>query len=84
MAATAEPWGVRPARLTPGKLGIYAFLVISALFFAIPLYVMVVTSLKTMPEIRLGSIFAPPSDLTLEPWSKAWASACTGLNCNGI
>ena len=84
MAATAEPWGVRPARLTPGMLGIYAFLVISALFFAIPLYVMVVTSLKTMPEIRLGSIFAPPSDLTLEPWSKAWASACTGLNCNGI
>jgi glucose/mannose transport system permease protein len=84
MAATAEPWGVRPARLTPGMLGIYAFLVISALFFAIPLYVMVVTSLKTMPEIRLGSIFAPPSGLTLEPWSKAWASACTGLNCNGI
>jgi len=84
MAATAEPWGVRPARLTPGKLGIYAFLVISALFFAIPLYVMVVTSLKTMPEIRLGSIFAPPSELTFEPWSKAWASACTGLNCNGI
>ena len=84
MAATAEPWGVRPARLTPGKLGIYAFLVISALFFAIPLYVMVVTSLKTMPEIRLGTIFAPPSDLTFEPWSKAWASACTGLNCNGI
>ena len=84
MAATAEPWGARPARLTPGKIGIYAFLVISALFFAIPLYVMVVTSLKTMPEIRLGTIFAPPSDLTFEPWSKAWASACTGLNCNGI
>jgi len=84
MAATAEPWGARPARLTPGKLGIYAFLAVSALFFAIPLYVMVVTSLKTMPEIRLGTIFAPPSDLTFEPWSKAWASACTGLNCNGI
>jgi glucose/mannose transport system permease protein len=84
MAAAAEPWGARPARLTPGQLGIYAFLIISALFFAIPLYVMVVTSLKTMPEIRLGSIFALPYDLTFEPWSKAWASACTGLNCNGI
>jgi glucose/mannose transport system permease protein len=84
MAATAEPWGARPARLTPAKIGVYAFLVISALFFAIPLYVMLVTSLKTMPEIRLGSIFALPSDLTFEPWSKAWASACTGLNCNGI
>jgi glucose/mannose transport system permease protein len=84
MAATAEPWGARPARATPGKIGIYAFLIISALFFAIPLYVMIVTSLKTMPEIRLGNIFALPSGLTFEPWHKAWASACTGLNCNGI
>jgi glucose/mannose transport system permease protein len=84
MSVTAEPWGARPARLTPGQLGIYAFLIISALFFAIPLYVMIVTSLKTMPEIRLGNIFALPSDLTFEAWSRAWASACTGLNCNGI
>ena len=44
-----EPWGARPQRLTPGRIGIYAFLVITALFFAIPLYVMIVTSLKTMP-----------------------------------
>ena len=56
----------------------------TALFFAIPLYVMIVTSLKTMAEIRLGSIFALPFDVTFAAWSKAWSSACTGLNCNGI
>jgi len=83
-AATAEPWGGRPRRLTPGKIGIYAFLIMTALFFAIPLYVMIVTSLKTMAEIRLGSIFALPFDVTFAAWSKAWSSACTGLNCNGI
>jgi glucose/mannose transport system permease protein len=80
----AEPWGSRPQRATPAKIGIYAFLVIAALFFAIPLYVMLVTSLKTMQEIRLGNIFAFPLDVTVSAWGKAWSSACTGLDCNGI
>ena len=45
---------------------------------------MVVTSLKGMPEIRVGNIFAPPLEITFEPWVKAWATACTGLNCDGL
>ena len=54
-----------------------------ALYYLLPLYVMVVTSLKGMPEIRLGNIFAPPVEITFQPWVKAWAEACTGLNCDG-
>ena len=34
---------------------------------------MVVTSLKGMPEIRLGNIFSPPMEITFQPWVKAWA-----------
>ena len=45
---------------------------------------MVVTSLKPMEEIRLGNIVALPVALTFEAWTKAWSSACTGLECNGI
>ena len=45
---------------------------------------MIVTSLKGMPEIRLGNIFSPPLEITFEPWVKAWATACTGLNCDGL
>jgi len=82
--AIAKPSGPRPRRVTPATVGIYAFLIITASFFAIPLYVMIVTSLKTMPEIRVGNIFAVPVDLTFEAWSQAWSSACTGLTCNGI
>ena len=33
---------------------------------------MVVTTLKGMPEIRMGNIFAPPLEITFEPWVKAW------------
>jgi glucose/mannose transport system permease protein len=83
-SAALQPSGARPRRLTPARIGIYAFLVVTALFFLTPLYVMLVTSLKSMDELRLGAILALPRAPTLEPWIKAWSSACTGLSCNGI
>ena len=82
--STAVPQGRRPRHLTIGRIGIYAFLVTAALFFMLPLWIMVVTSLKPMEEIRLGNILALPAAMTFEAWSKAWSSACTGLECNGI
>jgi glucose/mannose transport system permease protein len=74
----------RRARFSPARLGIYGFLITAALFFLLPLYVMLVTSVKSMEEIRLGNIFALPLEVTLEPWRQAWSSACTGLSCEGI
>ena len=79
----------RPSRhggkhLTPARLGVYAFLLSAAMFFLLPLYVMLVTSLKPMEEIRLGHLFALPIKATVEPWVQAWSTACTGLNCDGI
>lgn len=79
-----EPQGRRPQRLTPARIGVYAFLLTAALFFLLPLWIMVMTSLKTMDEVRLGNILAWPTAATLEPWIRAWAEACTGLSCNGI
>ena len=63
---------------------LYGTLIVVALYYLLPLYVMVVTSLKGMPEIRVGNIFAPPLEITFQPWVKAWAEACTGLNCDGL
>ena len=74
----------RRAYFSPARIGIYAFLLTAALFFLLPLYVMLVTSVKSMEEIRLGNIFALPLEVTLEPWRQAWSSACTGLSCEGI
>jgi glucose/mannose transport system permease protein len=69
---------------TPARIGIYAFLLTAALFFLLPLYVMLVTSVKPMDEIGLGNIFALPVKMTLAPWSEAWSGACTGVACEGI
>ena len=74
----------RPSRVTPARIGLYALLVSSAVFFLLPLYVMLATSLKPMEEIRLGQLFALPLHVTIDPWVQAWSTACTGLECRGI
>jgi glucose/mannose transport system permease protein len=79
------PSGPKPRRaVSPRNVFIYGSLLLVACYYLLPLYVMVVTSLKGMPEIRLGNVFAPPLEITFEPWVKAWATACTGLNCDGL
>jgi glucose/mannose transport system permease protein len=84
-AITSEPSGPRPKRFfTPSRIMIYSVLIVSAIYYLIPLYVMVMTSLKGMPEIRMGRIFSPPLEITFEPWVKAWDTACTGLYCEGL
>jgi glucose/mannose transport system permease protein len=80
----AGPRGAKPKTLTASRVGIYLFLILAALFFLMPLWVMVVTSLKTMPEIQLRNIFQWPQQITFEPWLKAWDTACTGRDCNGL
>lgn len=79
-----EPVGPRPHRITAARFGIYAFLIIAALFFLIPLYAMIITSMKSMTEFRAGNIFALPLQPTAEYWVKAWTQACTGTDCNGL
>ncbi|WP_235679413.1 carbohydrate ABC transporter permease [Aquibium microcysteis] len=83
--SASEAWGPRPRRaLSRRNIIIYGTLTVVALYYLLPLYVMIVTSLKGMPEIRMGNIFSPPMEITFEPWVKAWATACTGLNCEGL
>jgi glucose/mannose transport system permease protein len=63
---------------------VYALLVVFALYYLLPLFVMLVTSLKSLDEIRSGNLLALPAAPTLEPWLKAWGSACTGVDCSGL
>nr|WP_202031961.1 MULTISPECIES: carbohydrate ABC transporter permease [Rhizobium/Agrobacterium group] len=79
------PTGAKPKpMLSRRNIMLYGILFVAAAYYLLPLYVMVVTSLKGMPEIRMGNIFSPPMEITFEPWVKAWSQACTGLNCDGL
>ncbi len=84
-APLTGPSGAKPKRrFTRNNIMLYGTLIVVSLYYLLPLYVMIVTSLKGMPEIRMGNIFAPPMEITFEPWVKAWSQACTGLNCEGL
>ena len=63
---------------------IYSVLIVIAVIYLAPLFVMVVTSLKSLDEIRSGNMMALPIQVTFEPWIQAWGSACLGLECSGI
>ncbi|MDE0304667.1 MAG: carbohydrate ABC transporter permease [Albidovulum sp.] len=63
---------------------LYASLFACAVYFLAPLYVMVVASFKTLAEVRDSSIISLPTVWTIEPWIKAWSTACSGLECDGI
>ncbi|MBI3714029.1 MAG: carbohydrate ABC transporter permease [Burkholderiales bacterium] len=76
-----KPYSIWPR---PARLGIYGFLLSTAAFFALPLYVMLTTSLKSMDEIRDGNLFALPLHWNFDAWVAAWSSACTGVACEGI
>ncbi len=85
VAGRGEPWGPRPRPVVSRRnIIVYGTLILVSVYYLMPLYVMIVTSLKGMPEIRLGNVFAPPVEITFEPWVKAWSTACTGLNCDGL
>jgi len=70
--------------MKPARIGLYVFLLSAALFFMLPLYVMITTSFKSMDEIRMGHLFALPLSPTLEAWRSAWSEACTGASCEGV
>ena len=67
-----------------GRAFIYLILLFFAFLYLAPLYVMFTTSLKDIEEIRSGNLMALPIDPTFYAWKKAWSSACTGSECNGL
>lgn len=85
-AAGSSRTGRRRGRATSfyGRVGLYCFLVASAVFFAIPLAIMLSTSFKSADELRTGSVFVLPHAFDLSAWSKAWSSACIARTCEGI
>jgi ABC-type glycerol-3-phosphate transport system permease component len=60
-APLTGPQGPKPRKsFSRRNIFLYGTLITIALFYALPLYVMFITSLKGMPEIRLGNVFSPP------------------------
>ncbi|MYZ48221.1 ABC transporter permease subunit [Propylenella binzhouense] len=76
-----RPKGARQAVL---RVLLFVILGLFAAYYLLPLFVMVSTSLKTLEEIRTGTLVSLPGTVTFEPWAKAWSAACVGVKCEGL
>jgi glucose/mannose transport system permease protein len=85
MSTTASPALPRStaAAMAP-RIVIYGLLLIFAAIYLMPLFVMIVTSLKSLDEIREGNVLALPKEPTIAPWIAAWGETCIGQTCAGI
>ncbi len=82
MAISSQDTAIRTGRIT--RTFIYLVLMLFALFYMLPLYVMVVNSLKPLSEITGGGMMALPQVWTIEPWLKAWSTAQVGVQATGL
>ncbi|WP_171754101.1 ABC transporter permease subunit [Vibrio sp. MACH09] len=69
---------------TLGRVFVYAALLFFCLVYLMPLFVMVTTSFKTLPDIKAGNLLSLPTEWVFDAWYKAWDSACTGVKCEGV
>jgi glucose/mannose transport system permease protein len=80
--STAASAAVPHGKLT--RALIYAALLLFAVYYLLPLYVMLVNSLKPLDEIRGGNMLALPDAWTFEPWRSAWSTAQIGVQPTGL
>jgi glucose/mannose transport system permease protein len=73
-----------PASTVLVRAAIYTLLLIFAVYYLLPLFVMVVNSLKELNEIRQGNMLALPQQVTIEPWKSAWSTAQIGVQPTGL
>ena len=59
--------------LTVGRALVYTALLLMAIYYLLPLYVMLTTSFKSLDDIREGNMLALPQAWQGGAWSKAWA-----------
>jgi glucose/mannose transport system permease protein len=82
MSIATQDSAIRTGRVT--RTLIYLVLILFALFYMLPLYVMVVNSLKPLEEITGGGMMSLPQVWTVEPWLKAWSTAQIGVEPTGL
>ncbi len=66
------------------KYTVFAILIFFAIYFLVPMYVMLVNSVKPLSEIRTGNMLALPESFSFDFWKKAWSEAQVGVQATGL
>ena len=82
MSVASQDNAMRTGRAA--RVFIYVFLLLFALFYLLPFFIMVVNSAKPLGEITGGNMIALPKIWTIEPWLSAWSTAQIGVEPTGL
>ena len=82
MSGSASTQSIRTGRVS--RIFIYCFLLVAGLFYALPLLIMLMNSIKPLGEITSGNMMALPQVWTLDPWLDAWSRAQVGVEATGL
>ena len=82
MSAVSQGTAVSNGRFT--RVLIHVTLLVFALFYLLPLFVMLVNSVKPLGEITGGNMMALPKVWTIQPWLEAWSTAQIGVQPTGL
>ena len=76
--------GIASRRRLISRIVIYGLLTVFAMFYIIPLFVVVFNSFRPLPEISANGLIAFPQTFRLDAWPQAWGEFCIGGQCNGM
>jgi len=82
MSGATQSTAISTGRIT--RTLVYLVLLLFALFYLLPFFVMVVNSLKPLDEITGGNMMSLPQTWTIQPWLQAWSSAQIGVEPTGL
>ncbi|WP_309666517.1 carbohydrate ABC transporter permease, partial [Tabrizicola sp.] len=82
MTAATQDTAVRTGGVA--RTFIYLVLLLFALFYLLPFFVMLTNSLKPLSEITGGNMMSLPQHWTLDPWRSAWSTAQIGVEPTGL
>ena len=74
----------KPRGIKWDRVALYAVLLLLAFMFLMPIYVMLINSIKPLAEIRGGNLVSFLLEPTLEPWLQAWSLAQIGVEATGL
>jgi len=84
-AAAYDPLGTAGTwRRNRAKLVVYALLSLFALYYVLPLCVVVLNSFRDLSDISRNGLIGLPHSFSLEHWSAAWNQFCVGGTCKGV
>lgn len=80
----SNPANIGPSPHLLKRALIYSVLILFAVYYLLPLYVMLTNSLKPLEEIRQGGMLNLPKTWTIQPWLTAWSTAQIGVEATGL